>query len=229
MHRRAFTLIELLVTIAVIAVLAVVVVLVVNPTEIVRKSRDSVRILDLKTINDAVFAYSQAIGGPLGSSSVTYISIPDPTATTTAGTDCSGLGFFAGGGSFHCAASSTYRNVDGTGWIPVNLSIAPYDTVSAIPIDPLNTVSSNHYYAYQTDGSTYKITALPESQAYRATNMASFTRGTLPLGTYLSQFGSYGSGNGQFSSPIAIAVDSGGNVYVVDTINNRVEEFSSGN
>jgi DNA-binding beta-propeller fold protein YncE len=49
-------------------------------------------------------------------------------------------------------------------------------------------------------------------------------------GTYLTQWGSYGGGNGQFNSPFGIAVDSSNNVYVADTDNNRVEKFdSSGN
>jgi hypothetical protein len=33
---------------------------------------------------------------------------------------------------------------------------------------------------------------------------------------YITQWGSWGSGNGQFSSPFAIEVDGGGNVFVVD-------------
>ena len=39
--------------------------------------------------------------------------------------------------------------------------------------------------------------------------------------------GTQGSGDGQFSSPNGIAVDSSGNVYVVDGGNNRVQKFSS--
>jgi DNA-binding beta-propeller fold protein YncE len=39
--------------------------------------------------------------------------------------------------------------------------------------------------------------------------------------------GTQGSGDGQFSSPSGITVDSSGNVYVVDSANNRVEKFSS--
>jgi tripartite motif-containing protein 71 len=35
-------------------------------------------------------------------------------------------------------------------------------------------------------------------------------------GAYLSQFGGCGSGNGQFSFPIGIALDSDGNSYVTD-------------
>ncbi len=41
-------------------------------------------------------------------------------------------------------------------------------------------------------------------------------------------FGSLGSGNGQLHHPTGIAVDSNGNVWVADTENNRVEEFSPG-
>ena len=38
--------------------------------------------------------------------------------------------------------------------------------------------------------------------------------------------GKAGSGNGQFSGPLGVAVDSSGNVWVVDEHNERVEEFS---
>ena len=35
-------------------------------------------------------------------------------------------------------------------------------------------------------------------------------------GTFLATWGTYGSGNGQFSNPQGVAVDSSGNVYVTD-------------
>jgi prepilin-type N-terminal cleavage/methylation domain-containing protein len=240
MNRRAFTLVELLVSVGVVAILSTVVVFVVNPAEALREGRDSARLSDIKTIDGMVSAYQQAVGGSLGTVGVTYISIPDPTATSSAGTDCAGLGApFVGGGAFHCAASSTLRKVDGTGWIPVNLAAAPDGlSIGALPIDPINTTSSNQYYEYQTDGITYEIKALPESQTDMATKATSFTRGSnlaLIVGTYLSQFGSSGTGNGQFSFATGIAFDSSGNVYVLDTSGeslppNRVQKFdSSGN
>ncbi len=46
-------------------------------------------------------------------------------------------------------------------------------------------------------------------------------------GNYLTQWGGYGSGNGQFSNPEGIAVASGNNVFVVDSGNNRIERFDS--
>jgi sugar lactone lactonase YvrE len=46
-------------------------------------------------------------------------------------------------------------------------------------------------------------------------------------GTYQSQFGKQGTGNGEFKSPEAITVDSEGNILVADTGNNRYQEFNS--
>jgi RHS repeat-associated protein len=45
-------------------------------------------------------------------------------------------------------------------------------------------------------------------------------------GEFLRRVGSAGSGNGQLSSPDALAVDSKGNVWVADTGNNRIQEFN---
>ncbi len=44
---------------------------------------------------------------------------------------------------------------------------------------------------------------------------------------YLFQFGGYGTGNGQFSNPYAIAVDALGNPWVVDSGNNRIQHFDA--
>jgi DNA-binding beta-propeller fold protein YncE len=46
-------------------------------------------------------------------------------------------------------------------------------------------------------------------------------------GNYLTQWGTNGSGTGQFDLPSDIAVDSSNNVYVADLDNNRVEKFNS--
>jgi tripartite motif-containing protein 71 len=46
-------------------------------------------------------------------------------------------------------------------------------------------------------------------------------------GGYVSQWGSYGTDDGQFAHPRGIAVDSANNVYVTENDNNRVQKFSS--
>jgi DNA-binding beta-propeller fold protein YncE len=44
---------------------------------------------------------------------------------------------------------------------------------------------------------------------------------------YATQWGSYGTGNGQFNDPLGIAVNATGYVYVADTYNDRIQEFTS--
>jgi DNA-binding beta-propeller fold protein YncE len=41
------------------------------------------------------------------------------------------------------------------------------------------------------------------------------------------KFGKSGSGDGEFASPLELAIDSSGNILVVDTKNNRVQVFNS--
>jgi prepilin-type N-terminal cleavage/methylation domain-containing protein len=168
-----FTLIEALVSVGILAILSVVTVYIINPPELLRQGRDVARATDIQTLNKAVgLYYSDAIntGGnfSLGSSSVTYLSLPDPSATSTAGTDCSSIGF-PSGGFFHCAASSTLKKTNGLGWIPINFSTmtggAP---IGALPVDSVNQSSTNLYYTYNTDGTTFKLRAVPESQKYLA-------------------------------------------------------------
>jgi len=45
-------------------------------------------------------------------------------------------------------------------------------------------------------------------------------------GNYISQWGTYGTGDGQLNNGGGISVDSAGNVYLADTYNDRVQKFS---
>src|ERR1022692_3969030 len=167
---KGFTLIELLVVIAIIAILSVVVILTLNPVELLRQSRDSSRVSDMATLSSALGIYAEDVGGSMGSPNVVYVSIPEPLATSTAGDQCLGLGLLTLPSlySYHCAASSTYRNVNGTGWIPLNLtSISSGAPVGSLPIDPFNTSSSRFYYTYTTDGTQYEVTSAMESSKYK--------------------------------------------------------------
>jgi RHS repeat-associated protein len=47
-------------------------------------------------------------------------------------------------------------------------------------------------------------------------------------GSFIRQFGSFGSENGQFSAAKGLATDAAGNVWVADTANNRVQELKPG-
>ena len=56
--------------------------------------------------------------------------------------------------------------------------------------------------------------------------LASLSAATGPP-DFLLKWGSSGSGDGQFNGPHGVAVDSGGQVYVVDRGNNRIQKFDS--
>jgi len=45
--------------------------------------------------------------------------------------------------------------------------------------------------------------------------------------SFLTEWGTFGTGNGQFDTPSQIATDAAGNVYVADRQNNRIQKFTS--
>ena len=76
----------------------------------------------------------------------------------------------------------------------------------------------------------YGITVNPPGDVYVVDAFNNRVQKFDSSGNYLSQFGSSGSGDGQFNGPYGVAIDSGGNIYVTDLSNNRVQKFdSSGN
>ncbi len=158
---QGFTLIELLIVIGIVAILATTVVLVLNPAEFMKKSRDTTRLSDITTLNKAISLYQTDGGTSFGFSNTVYVSIPDTSAT------CANLGLpsLPDGWAYACVNSSYYRDVDGTGWVPIDLSSVSYGKIlNILPIDPTNATSSGSYYTYVTG--SWKLTAMLESEKY---------------------------------------------------------------
>ncbi len=159
-----FTLLELLIVIGILAILATVVALVLNPAELLKQTRDSNRLSDLKHINTALNLYQMDVASPsLGTSSTVYVSIPDTSAT------CANLGLpsLPTNWSYACKPEADFRKVDSTGWIPVNFTqISAGSPLSVLPVDPINTTSTGNYYTYVPGGS-WVLTALFESDNYK--------------------------------------------------------------
>ena len=78
--------------------------------------------------------------------------------------------------------------------------------------------------APQTDPAGYTFSQWTLNGASLGVGVKSVTFAA-PAG-FLS-WGSEGSGNGQFNDPTGVAVATNGNVYVVDSENDRIQEFTS--
>jgi prepilin-type N-terminal cleavage/methylation domain-containing protein len=166
--QRGFTLIELLIVIAIVSILAVVVVLVLNPSELLRQSRDSSRISDLTNLKHAILLYlTDNPSGTLASSTINYGACYLSTVSGN-GTTSLNCGMFTN--TYAAAASTTkvlYKKIDSTGWIPIDFRLSIGAPLGNLPADPIN--NAQYYYAYAattTGGKFFEIDASLESQKY---------------------------------------------------------------
>src|SRR5271168_3376057 len=66
----------------------------------------------------------------------------------------------------------------------------------------------------------------PQGDVYVADQLSNVVQHFSPTGTFLGEFGGYGSAAGQFGPVGGLALDAAGDVYVVDSANDRIEKFS---
>ena len=71
-------------------------------------------------------------------------------------------------------------------------------------------------------------TSSTTSSTSTTTSPSGTTSTTVPLcGTFLTTWGSSGTGDGQFDFPFGVATDGSGNVYVADDGNHRIQKFDA--
>ena len=156
---RGFTLIELLIVIGILGILAAAVVIVLNPGELLAQSRDAQRLQDLGTINSALAFYAST------ATTITIGETASHSQATTTNDTCQGV-------STAGLASTTYRDVDGTGWVGVNfneLSTVGGSPLSVLPVDPTN--NTTYFYCYDGVDSavTWELSTTLESTKYGTT------------------------------------------------------------
>lgn len=166
---KAFTLIELLIVITIISILGSAVTIVLNPAELLAESRDGERVADIESIVRAVnLARADNTGLALGDVNTVYISIP------YVDTDCDyptvnslGLPTLPAGWTYRCSSDANYRKTNGSGWLPVDLtSISTGVLLPVLPIDPVNSVAENSFYAYYPGSEVFEVNARMESEKY---------------------------------------------------------------
>lgn len=163
--RAGVSLIEIMIVLFILLILLGATLMFFDPARFLLRSYDATRISNLQNLDGALSLYAENVPRSfVGTSSVVYMSVPDPAATGTRGTSCDGLGLPAlpSGWTYRCPFPPTYQNVDGTGWIPVDFTKVPGGSpVRILPVDPRNETSTGSYYTYATGGS-WELTALLE-------------------------------------------------------------------
>jgi len=172
--RKGFTLIELLIVIGIIAILAAVVLLTLNPAELLRQARDSNRVSDFDSLRSGLALYLADVSNPdMGDHANCYVITIAGFNTIDAGCDGDGTAGtnparFVGG----VTTQDPDRNVDGTGWVPVNLTaISSGSPLPNLPVDPTN--NTTYYYAFRpgsigctTSCTDYEVNADMESAKF---------------------------------------------------------------
>ncbi len=137
---RGFTLIEMMIVIAIIVIISTIGIVVY--TGVTKQTRDSVRIADLTSLYQAITSVMQE-SNPLNASIL-----------------CVGSGTYPCFGTTYPTTSTT-RNVDGTGWVHVNLVSPQNLMLKTLPVDPLN--NSAYHYVYCANNDNFEINAVLEA------------------------------------------------------------------
>jgi len=167
-----------------------------------RQGRDSTRMREIGTLHRAISMLRiDTPAAPLGSSNTIHVSIPSDSPT------CANLGLPTPppGWVYRCVSAANLRNIDNTGWIPIDFTVMPRGSpLASLPIDPVNTVASSNFYVFVTDGRTWTLASLMESERHApsaardgGTDAARFEAGTnLSLWTSASGLVGYWSFDG---------------------------------
>jgi hypothetical protein len=158
----SFTLVELLIVIGILAILTAAIVILLNPSELLKQSRDSQRIQELSSLESSVpVLLTQNPSVSLGTASSVYVSVPDTSPT------CANLGLptLPVGYVYACATQANYRKTDGSGWLPVNFQSTNISSLQTLPVDPVNATSSGLFYSYMP-GVKFRVQTMLESNKY---------------------------------------------------------------
>ena len=139
---------------------------------------------------------------------------------------------------YHGSDSFTYHATDGTNDSNIVTATIAVSSVNDVPTagddaygaagDQTLTVSVSHTYASTWNSFADPAGVAVDDDGYTyVTNYAThIVQKRAADGAVVDQWGSFGTGEGQFNSPVGIAAD-GGYVYVTENLNHRVQKFTT--
>ena len=161
-----FTLLELMVVISIILILTAIIFFVLKPNEILSKTRDHQRIINLTSYetNIRLALLEPELSDNIGIPNVIYLSLKDSSANCDSFS--SNIPVLPSGWSYKCSINPTKD--DGTGWLPLNFSSSSFAKSNDLKLDPLN--KPPYYYSYVANGKKFELTAYLENAENRATS-----------------------------------------------------------
>ncbi len=168
-----------MIVIAILAILSAIVIFALNPARLFDNFRDSKRVTDISSINKAIVfmeSWNQS-GITYGTTTNVYISLPDSNPSCSSYS----LPTLPTGYTYYCSSATSYKNTDGTGWIPINFTVVGDNRyLSSLPVDPVNNTS--FFYTYYSGGS-YELTAILSNPNKNSINDEGSLTSTFEIGS----------------------------------------------
>ena len=152
--KKGFTLIEILAVLAGIGVIAGLLVTLIRPLELFKCARDSQRMNDLQALSSAIQHYIIStdnidLDGPYQNrgadeaSSTVFISSPSDIENIPNNFIVNTTTWY-----INSVNSNNLKNIDGSGWLPINFQSLTLRAINTLPVDPINSYNSKYFYSY---------------------------------------------------------------------------------
>ena len=152
--KKGFTLIEILTILVGITVISGLLITLIKPGELFKCVRDSQRINDLQALSSAIQYYIISVDNPDLDGPYQNRGVYEPSSTIfiSAPSDKESIPntFVVGTSTYiiNAVNSKNSKNIDGSGWLPINFSSLKLQTINTLPVDPINSYNSKYFYSY---------------------------------------------------------------------------------
>ncbi len=187
--------------------------------------------VDLTNPVNVVLPDDQGLGTIIDNESQPTISINDVAVTEGDAGTISAVFTVGLSNASYQTITVKYATANGTATAPGDYTALPLATLTFSPgtLTQTITVQVIGDTNYEPPSETFFVNLSSPTNATIADGqgLGTITNDDCPGVTLLTAWGSVGSGNGQFNTPIGVAVDAAGNVYVTEEVNQRIQKFDS--